>query len=155
MAKFFDHLEEYMLIILFPLMTIIVFVATMVRYFQLGSIPWSEELARYIMVWLAYIGASLGIKRNAHLGVEVVVNMLPKQFAKFMNLFRAAVIILFNVLIIYFSYKIIMHQIAIKQTSPALFIPIWLAYLAVPFGAFLMSIRVIQSVLLSKKKQPE
>lgn len=127
-------------------MTIVVFAATMSRYFNLVSMPWSEELARYIMVWMAYIGASLGIKRNAHLGVEVVMNKLPKKFKAYSDLLRAGIILLFNVLIIYFSYKIISHQIKIGQTSPALFMPIWLAYLAVPVGTFMMSVRVLQGI---------
>lgn len=151
MAKFLDNIEEYLLIILFPIMTIIVFIATVVRYFKLGSIPWSEELARYIMIWMAYIGASLGIKKNAHFGVEAVVNMLPSYISKYADLFRTVIMLLFNGLIIYFSILIMKHQIDIEQTSPALFMPIWIAYLAVPTGAFLMSVRIIQSVFQKRK----
>lgn len=152
MSKVFDRLEEYLLIILFPLMTIIVFASTMTRYLKLGSMPWSEELARYIMVWMAYIGASLGVKRNAHLGVEVVVNLLPENIKKYAGILRVGIILLFNILVIKFSYKIIMHQINIEQTSPAMAIPIWVAYLAVPVGAFMMCIRAIQVVVNEKKK---
>ena len=79
LAHWFDHLEEYLLILLFPILVIVVFVATGMRYLTVHSLPWSEELARYTMVWMAYLGASLGIKRNAHLGVAVVVNALPDR----------------------------------------------------------------------------
>ncbi|QNB47922.1 TRAP transporter small permease subunit [Thermanaerosceptrum fracticalcis] len=152
LAKFFDRIEEYLLIILFPIMTIVVFAATVSRYFQLVPMPWSEELARYIMVWMAYIGASLGVKRNAHLGVEVVVNLLPSGLKKIADIIRVAIVVLFSALIVYFSYKIIMHQINIKQTSPALFMPIWIAYLAVPVGCLMMSVRLIQGTFFVTKK---
>ena len=59
-------------------MVIVVFVATCVRYLTVMSLPWAEEVARYSMVWIAYVGASLGIKRNSHLGVEAVLLLLPK-----------------------------------------------------------------------------
>lgn len=151
MGKFIDRLEEYLLIILFPIMTIIVFGATVVRYLKLGAIPWSEELARYIMIWMAYIGASLGIKRNAHLGIEAFVNKLPPTLTKYVKAFKVGIILLFNILVVYYSYQIIMCQINMGQTSPALEMPIWIAYLAVPTGAFLMCIRLIQTLLPQKK----
>ena len=144
LRKFFDHIEEYMLIILLPLMVVLVFTATMTRYLQLFPMPWSEELARYIMVWLAYIGASLGIKRGAHLGIDALVKAMPAKVQSVMIFVRMCVMLLFAVLIIYYAYEIISHQQRIGQTSPALLIPIWWAYLAVPMGCFMIAIRTIQ-----------
>lgn len=151
MKKFLNNFEEYCLMILFPIMTSVVFIATIGRYLQLFSLPWSEELSRYIMVWMAYLGASVGIKRNAHLGVEVLINMLPKKIQRAAAYVRVVIIIIFNSLIIYYSFQIISHQIRIQQTSPALFIPIWIAYLAVPFGMFLMGVRLIQATFFPQK----
>ncbi|GMQ57635.1 hypothetical protein AN1V17_20300 [Vallitalea sediminicola] len=152
MRKILNNLEEYILIIIFPIMTITVFISTIFRYFKLGAIPWSEELARYLMIWIAYIGASLGIKKNAHLGVEIVVNKLPKKLKAASKYLRIAIILMFNFLIITFSFKIINHQMNIGQLSPALAIPIWYAYLAIPVGALLMIIRSIQMVVCKNKQ---
>ncbi|WP_273325708.1 TRAP transporter small permease [Vallitalea guaymasensis] len=152
MRKILNNLEEYILIVIFPIMTITVFISTIFRYFKLGAIPWSEELARYLMIWIAYIGASLGIKKNAHLGVEILVNKLPKSLKSVAKYFRVAIILLFNALIISFSYKIINHQMNMGQLSPAMAIPIWYAYLAIPVGALLMIIRSIQMVIFQDKQ---
>ncbi|QUH28185.1 TRAP transporter small permease [Vallitalea guaymasensis] len=152
MRKILNNLEEYILIVIFPIMTITVFISTIFRYFKLGAIPWSEELARYLMIWIAYIGASLGIKKNAHLGVEILVNKLPKSLKSVAKYFRVAIILLFNALIISFSYKIINHQMNMGQLSPAMAIPIWYAYLAIPVGALLMIIRSIQMVIFQNKQ---
>lgn len=100
------------------------------------------------MVWIAYIGASLGVKKSAHLGVEIVMNMLPGKLKVVSKYVRVAIILLFNILIILFSYKIMNHQVSMGQVSPALSIPIWMAYLAIPVGAFLMIIRSIQVILI-------
>jgi C4-dicarboxylate transporter DctQ subunit len=152
LRKFFDHIEEYMLIILLPLMVVLVFTATMSRYFQLFPMPWSEELARYIMVWLAYIGASLGIKRGAHLGIDVLVNALPSKLRPLLVFLRLAIILIFAVLILFYAYQIISHQQRIGQTSPALLIPIWWAYLAVPVGCLMIGVRSIQVFIADYKK---
>jgi len=146
MLRLFDHVEEYILVVLFPLMVITVFVATCIRYLTTSSIPWAEEVSRYCMVWIGYIGASLGIKRNAHLGVEALVLKLPARIQPFFGYLRIGIIILFNVLIAYFMYQIIQSQIATEQVSPALRIPIWFAYGAIPVGMVLMAIRCIQSL---------
>lgn len=145
MLRSFDRIEEYILLVIFPVMVITVFVATCVRYLTTFSIPWAEELARYCMVWIAYIGASLGLKRNAHIGVEVFVSLLPPPVRKVFSHIRTGVIILFNLLIAYYAFIIIQSQIATEQVSPALNIPIWFAYAAIPVGMLLMIVRCVQA----------
>ena len=146
MPRWLDNIEEYILLVLFPLMVIVVFVATCVRYLTVMSLPWAEEVARYSMVWIAYIGASLGIKRNAHLGVEAVLLLLPQGTRKHFDYLRYLIIILFNVLIAYYTFQIIQSQISTEQVSPSLRIPMWFAYGAVPVGAVLMAWRCIQMI---------
>ena len=154
MPRWLDNIEEYILLILFPLMVIVVFVATCVRYLTVMSLPWAEEVARYSMVWIAYIGASLGIKRNSHLGVEAVLLLFPKGSRVFFDYLRYLIIILFNVLIAYYAFQIMQSQIATEQVSPSLRIPMWFAYGAIPVGAVLMACRCIQ--MLGKiRKSPE
>jgi len=152
LPRWFDNIEEYILLVLFPLMVIVVFVATCVRYLTVMSLPWAEEVARYSMVWIAYIGASLGIKRNSHLGVEAVLLMLPKGSRIFFDYFRYIAIILFNVLIAYFTFQIIQSQVATEQVSPSLRIPMWFAYGAIPVGSLLMAWRCIQ--MMGKIQKP-
>ena len=146
MPRWLDNIEEYILLFLFPLMVIVVFVATCVRYLTVMSLPWAEEVARYSMVWIAYIGASLGIKRNALLGVEAVLLLLPQGTRKYFDYLRYLIIILFNVLIAYYTFQIIQSQISTEQVSPSLRIPMWFAYGAVPVGAVLMAWRCIQMI---------
>ena len=155
MPRWLDNIEEYILLVLFPLMVIVVFVATCVRYLTVMSLPWAEEVARYSMVWIAYIGASLGIKRNAHLGVEAVLLLLPQGTRKYFDYLRYLIIILFNVLIAYYTFQIIQSQISTEQVSPSLRIPMWFAYGAVPVGAVLMAWRCIQMIGQDCKPAPE
>lgn len=152
MPRWLDNIEEYILLVLFPLMVTVVFVATCIRYLTVMSLPWAEEAARYSMVWIAYIGASLGIKRNSHLGVEAVLLLLPKGSRVFFDYFRYLVIILFNLLIAYYAFQIIQSQAATEQVSPSLRIPMWFAYGAIPVGSVLMAWRCVQ--MLEKIGKP-
>lgn len=153
MPRWLDNIEEYLLLVLFPLMVIVVFVATCVRYLTVMSLSWAEEVARYSMVWIAYIGASLGVKRNAHLGVEAVLLLLPKGSRKFFDYLRYLIIILFNLLIAYYTFQIIQSQVSTEQVSPSLRIPMWFAYGAIPVGSLLMAWRCCQ--MMAKVAQPD
>ncbi|GAB4369626.1 MAG: hypothetical protein Kow009_06230 [Spirochaetales bacterium] len=144
LTRLFHNPEEVVLVVLFPIMVVTIFVATMIRYLSTLSLVWAEELARYCMVWIGFLGASLGIQKNAHLGVEALVSRLPDGYKPYLSLFRTGVIILFNALILIFSLQIIWSQIQTEQVSPALRIPIGIAYGAIPVGNALMILRGIQ-----------
>ncbi len=143
---FFDHFEEYALLLLFPLMVMVVFMATLARYFNLFPMFWGEEVARYIMVYMAYIGAGLAMKNGAHVGVSFVVDSIKNPtIRQICDGLRLAIVLFFCGIIIYYIVQIITSPIFKIQTTPALFIPMWIPYTAVPLGMILISIRVIQA----------
>ena len=146
LLHFFDHFEEYALLVLFPLMVIVVFVATLARYFNLFPMFWGEEVARYIMVYMAYIGAGLAMKNGAHVGVSFLVDTIKNPtIRKIFDVIRLVIVLFFCGIIIYYIVQIITSPIFKIQTTPALFIPMWIPYTAVPLGMILVSIRTIQA----------
>lgn len=146
MRKIFDNFEEYALLLLFPLMVAVVFTATLARYLNLFPMFWGEEVARYIMVFMAYIGAGLGMKRGAHVGVSFFTDRFSSVKSRLiLEGFRLGVIVLFCGMIMYYYRGIIVHQIFMGQTTPALYIPMWIPYSAVPLGMFLVALRAVQA----------
>ena len=143
--KFFDNLEEYCILILFPIMVTVVLAATFARYTQLFSIFWGEEVARYLMVYLGYLGIALAMKRRAHIGVSALTDKVKSKGGKRLVLVIQAVIILaFCAIISVFLLTIIYKQTNVGQTSPALELPIWVPYGGVPLGMLLLAIRTCQ-----------
>lgn len=153
MKNLLDNFEEYALLILFPCMVTVVFIATLARYLNLFPMFWGEELARYIMVFMAYIGAGLGMKRGAHVGVSFLVDRFRNRKVRFvLDLFRLGVILFFCVLILTYFNQIIRAQISMGQTSPALFLPMWVPYSAVPLGMVLVGLRAAEAFWKSAGK---
>lgn len=145
MRNFFDNFEEYAILTLFPIMVVVVLAATTARYTGLFSMFWGEEVARYIMVYLGYIGIALAMKRRAHIGVSALTDMVKSKAGKRLILIAQVLIILaFCGIISGFLLTIIGKQMVIGQTSPALMIPIWIAYAGVPLGMILLAIRTVQ-----------
>ena len=85
MSKLLDKLfkiVDYLMGIMFALMIILVLFNVILRYFFNSGITWSEEMARYLFVWIVYIGAIGAMRDNIHLSVDVFFNKLsnlPKK----------------------------------------------------------------------------
>lgn len=150
--KKLDRFEEYLLLVLFPAMVFVVFVATVARYLNLFPMFWGEELARYIMVYLAYTGAGLAMKTGSHISVSFLVDRIKnKAIRRVFDVMSLAVLLFFTGSIITMMVNIIQKLMAMQQTSPALFIPIWIVYTAVPYGMILVSIRAIQAFVHAQR----
>lgn len=143
-----NNIENYILLITFPLMVIFVMLSTVFRYFELGSLTWAEEASRYLMIWLAFAGIGLGFKNNTHLGLSFIVKKFNFKVQKFFHYLRALLILTFGLIVTYYSMILVNTQIMNPQISPGLGIPIWYAYVAVLFGGILIIVRTIQMSLV-------
>ena len=88
--------SENILFILMALIIVIMFVHVLFRYIFNQSLSWSEELAKFIFVWLTFLGAAICIKERIHIGVEFLVERLPAKWKRYLDLFQTTLIILFN-----------------------------------------------------------
>lgn len=152
MKKILDNIEKYFLVTLLPIMVVIVFVQVVFRL--LGrSLPWSEEASRYIMVWATFIGASLGVKEGAHIGVEALTGIMPKGLARIVAIVTTLLCILFSIVVIVYNFELMSTQIQMGQVSPAMQLPMWIAYLGITVGFVMMIFRFIQVIYKLFKKE--
>ncbi len=115
------------------------------RYLMRVPFPWIEELARYLMIWVALLGAGLALRRKAHVGVTIVVGLFP--FAV-----RRIVSVLVYLAMLYFVYILARYgaQITLfvrNQSTTTLPFSFFWAYLAIPVGAVLMGLQIISIIL--------
>jgi len=128
--------------------SLLLFVNVVMRYIFLLPIYWAEELSRYLMVWMIFIGASQVTLQGGHIAVDIVPRLLSKRANLTLALVINLVCILFSIVLAYFSYKQMTRVKGAHQISPAMELPMWIAYLAIPLGTVLMLIRYIQQVIL-------
>lgn len=171
MLKILDHLEEWIITFLIGAATVIIFFAVLHRYASGMPIPilqdwliglnfgWAQELCIYMFVWMAKFGAAYGVRSGIHVGVDVLVNRLPKEWRN-----KAVLLALFGGAIFtgiigtlgarfvwengmhYFVYTLmgIATDLPRGPTSPDLEWPTWIVYSAVPMGSYLMCFRFLQ-----------
>lgn len=154
MKKFIDNFEEFFLAILLPCMCIIVFANTVGRYSGMFSIDWAEESARYMMIWLVFLGISAAAKKNAHFAVGVVFLFTPRKLHIPIRFFILVIVLIFTITatVLGFQYAVRLH--AMGQISPALAIPMWVMYGTIPVGCCLMSIRSVQHFVRECRRDP-
>ncbi|MGB4437803.1 MAG: TRAP transporter small permease [Sedimentibacter sp.] len=142
-----DNFEEKALTVILAIMVVIIFMATFFRFTNIMIIPWAEELARYLMVWLVFLGIGAGAKKNRHFTVDNLVNALPLSTHKTFFIIRTAIIVIYCGFISYVGFGLINSLRLMGQTSPALRVPMWFVYSAIPIGLILMIVRTMQFVI--------
>jgi TRAP-type C4-dicarboxylate transport system permease small subunit len=108
------------------------------RYVLNHSLFWSEELARYLLVWLTFLGSSSAYYRKAHPGIDFLFGKMPAPLQKIAALcVHMASLSLFCVMIFFgfrFAYFVRL------QISPALYLPKWIVFSIIPLSGLLLLI---------------
>lgn len=127
-----DKSMDYFVSFLMLLLLIIGGSQVVCRYAFNYSLAWSEELSRYILVWLVFLTMGIGLRRQSHLGMNFVVIKFSPVIQKILGLLTCFVSMTFGVVIIYYTSQLI--QVASSQTTPALGISIALVYYGMVLG---------------------
>jgi C4-dicarboxylate transporter DctQ subunit len=105
LGRVVNDLEEGLIALLLGLMTLITFANVIARYVFNSNILWALETTVFLFAWLVLIGASYCVKKNAHLGVDVVLAMLPGGVRRLVGLFAVACCLAFCVLLLIGSWQ--------------------------------------------------
>lgn len=100
-SSFADKLEESLIAMILGVMTLITFVNVIARYIFNSNILWALEATVFLFAWLVLIGASYCVKKNAHLGVDIVVNAVSPNMQRTLTLLAVAVCVIFSLLVLY------------------------------------------------------
>lgn len=117
---------------LMGVMTIVVFLQVVVRYFTDTAIPWAQELSRFTMVWMVFLGAIAAAVNNEHIEVDALVRRFRGRTRLVMDGIRYFFILVFCGLVVVGSRQIL--ELTFKQLSPTLGWKMGWIYLAIPFS---------------------
>ncbi|MBU3182268.1 TRAP transporter small permease [Clostridium psychrophilum] len=128
-------------------MTILVFVQVIMRYVMGNSLVWSEELARYLFIWLIYIGISYGAKIMKHIKIDASLKLFPLKIRPVTVIVGDTLFLVFSLFITFSAFLVVQKEITLGQTSPAMQLPMWIIYAAPMIGFALTSIRQVQTII--------
>ncbi|MBQ7103156.1 MAG: TRAP transporter small permease [Anaerotignum sp.] len=155
MKKIWDNLEEFMIIPLIFAMSFIIFIQVIMRYVFANSLTWSEELARYLFVWLVYFSVSFTARRQKHIRIDAAINLYPKKMRPYIEILSEIIVLAFSIFIAVTGVTVY-HKITWSgQMSPAIGLPMQFVYAAPMIGMALTSIRQIQCIVQKVKALKE
>ena len=145
LSRSINHWAECSLFGLGFTMSIIVAVQVFCRYALNHSLFWSEELARYLLVWLTFLGASVAYRRGIHPGIDLVHVHMPASLQRISAIFIHVIsMVLFGVMIFFgvkFSYFVRL------QISPALYLPKWIIFSIIPVSGLIFMVHGVTFLL--------
>ncbi len=123
--------NRWLLIAILAAMAAMVFINVVLRFTTDRSILWVEEAARYLMIWLTFLGMGPVLRYGGHLGIDTLQDAFPRHAT---TIRRAifAVLLAFFVFMVWVGLRY--AAFAWGQTTPVLQIPIGIVYLAMPIG---------------------
>lgn len=154
--RILDRLEEAIISLLMGTATLVIFAAVVHRY---GSglpivqdvllrinMSWAQELCIFLFIWMAKFGAAYGVRVGIHVGVDVIVNAVGDIWRKALVIFSMLAGAFFTGLVGTFGLSFITKLRATEQVSADLEWPMWIVYLCIPLGSYLMCFRFLQSL---------
>ncbi|PLT30624.1 TRAP transporter small permease [Peribacillus deserti] len=159
MAKITRFLEQLLNIIMaaaLAIMVVLVFGNVVLRYFFNSGITWSEEMSRYLFVWLTFLGSIGAYQNKEHLGVDMMVKRLPRHVKRFVLVVSDLLIIFVLVLLLDGSWK--MTLMNIDSVTPAVGMPLALVYgtgLVVAVSMAIITINNIYRIIFNKVTDEE
>jgi TRAP-type C4-dicarboxylate transport system permease small subunit len=137
--------EGWVLITLVVMMTVVVLLQVIYRYLLTQPLYWSEELARYLFVWISILGATLSVQRGGHFGMDFFYRMISEKGRRFLTLF--IYLLMGGVILVILVQGIGLVQKTAAQQSPAMEISMGWAYACLPVGAALMAIHLLVIII--------
>jgi TRAP-type C4-dicarboxylate transport system permease small subunit len=138
-----ENLEEQLMSVALWAIVVIMGIQVIMRYGFKSSLAWSEEVSRYLFIWMVFIGISYGIKKESHMRIDMLEHFVP--------VLRRPLGILVNLSFLVFAIYMISPGISViegliktGQTSPASEIPMYIVYSGLLVGFLLVVIRIVQ-----------
>jgi C4-dicarboxylate transporter DctQ subunit len=100
-----DYLEETLIALFLGLMTLLTFANVVFRYVLNGNILWAVELTVFLFAWMVLVGASYGVKKHFHIGVDVVINLAPNGLRKTLALISVFCCLFFSISLLIGSWN--------------------------------------------------
>lgn len=152
--KYLDKIVKYFLAILMIVITCLTFYQIIMRFVFNNASSWSEEATRFLFIWANFIAAGIGIREHIHIGIDIIVNMMPFGLQKIINVLIYAIISIFGG---WLSYSCVgLMQKTGGQFSTALKYPkSWLYAPVLVFGLLCVFCGIYEIIIVCKNKEEQ
>lgn len=143
--KAVDKAEDVCLVSMFVLMVAAIFLQVIMRFVFNNSLTWSEELGKFIFVWISWLGISIAERKNEHIKITLVTDRMSPKWRTVCEIVASICVLLILGVIVYYGVELVqfqqrVHYAGIKISTS------W-GYLSLVLGCGFMVLRVIGGII--------
>ncbi len=142
-GEIIDRLENSVLVWTILGLALIGFVQVFCRYLFNYSFTWYEELGRYLAVFIAFLGAAIGVKSGSHFSMNLVLGHLRRPWQELLQAGVAGLCALFFLVVAFATARVVLRLHGFGNTSPSLGLPMYLVYLPILLFSLLIAGRYL------------
>ena len=148
MRKQIDKIIARLLVVLMALMLLQVVWQVVSRYLLAHPSSFTDELSRYLLIWIGILGAAYTMGQKLHLSITILPEKLNAKNKIRIEMLINAIIFLFSVSVLVIGgMRLVYITLTLGQTSSALLIPLWIIYSVLPFSGLLTCYYCISNIL--------
>ena len=136
---------EYLCAGLLLIIVALVFSNVVGRYFLHAPIRWSDEVAQFLFLWLSYLGALAALMGGRHYSFPNVINMLPANLRLAAKTVSDLIVLAMLAILVWGG--VVLVDLLHYQRSPAIDLPVYYVYAALPLVSFLMALVIIGQII--------
>lgn len=125
-------------------MTLIIFFQVISRYIFNSPLVWSEELSRYLFVWISFLAIADAVRTKSHIALSILTDRMNEDRKQIISRLNYSLTCIIGIIITYGG--IVLMNLGVRQSSATLGVPMFLVYLVIPVSGVLISIFSIEKI---------
>ena len=151
-----DHnLEGFFLIIIMAYFAFATFAQVVCRVGLKISVPWTEESARYALIWMVFLGCSYAAQQSSHIRIDILESAVGTKAGWYVKQISMLLFVVFTLIMTFVGIKLCVGLVERPQTSAVLKLNMIYVYASLPVGMGLTSFRVIQNMVKDFKSRKQ
>jgi len=124
-------------------------------WYQIGarvahfSISGMTEFGGYLLIWITWFAIASNLKKNRHIKVDLMVRKMSGRVQAFFSIISNIMCLIFSVIMVIASLKIVNMYFVIGEKSSFLNIPIFIVFTALPAGLFLFGLAALKEIVFT------
>ncbi len=147
-----EKAEDSIVILSVVIALILCCLQVIARYVFNYPLSWPEELGRYLIILIVYVGASIALRKKSHIAVDIIPTFFPSS-RKVLDYVSTIAGIVFSLLIIIYGMKFVRSLMISGQIAITLKIPIFIVYSVLPLGGVLLLFHYILKITCANRGQ--
>lgn len=153
-VKVTEKVMSFLLVALLLMLILLMSMQITNRYLLKNAFVWTEELCRYIFIWITFIGAGLALRRSEMPVAHFFLELFPPKLQKIFKIIGLFGVMLFVFILTKYGINLVLLAMRNNTLTPALQVPFFLVYIIFPIGGITMFIFSIACIieLITKKR---